>query len=232
MKATRMFFAVATLSAATLVGCATNPPETQSEKQALRTDTQTSLQKMYDRDPSLRSFVDNAYGYAIFPSVGKGGLVAGGASGKGEVFEQGRLIGYAELNQATIGAQIGGQEFAELIVFQDEPALRKFMNDEYSFSANASAVALKSGAAKDANFDKGVAVFTLPTGGLMAEASIGGQSFNFQSLNTVNSDTNAERANYRYNNDNDNNMDHDTNANPQYHHHTETHTEIHEETNQ
>jgi lipid-binding SYLF domain-containing protein len=231
MKAARLFLAAATLSAATLVvGCATNPPETQSEKQALRTESQSALQKMYDRDPSLRGFLNNAYGYAVFPSVGKGGVIAGGASGKGEVFEQGRLIGYAELNQATIGAQIGGQEFAELIVFQDEPALRRFENDEYSFAANASAVALKAGASNQANFEKGVAVFTLPTGGLMAEAAIGGQSFNFQSLNTVNSDMNAEHANYRSGN-NDNDMGHDTNANPQYHNRTETHTEIHEQNN-
>jgi lipid-binding SYLF domain-containing protein len=229
MKATRYFLAAATLSAATLVGCATNPPDTQAEQQSLRTESQSALQKMYDKDPSLRGFVNNAYGYAVFPSVGKGGVIAGGASGKGEVFEQGRLIGYAELNQVTVGAQIGGQEFAELIVFQDQAALRKFQNDEYSFAANASAVALKAGASNEATFEHGVAVFSLPTGGLMAEAAIGGQSFNFQSLDTVNNgDMNAEHANYRY----DNNVDHDTNANPQYHHRTETHTEVHEETNQ
>lgn len=230
MKAARILLAAATLSTMTLIGCATSAPETPNEQAALRHESQSSLQKMYDRDPGLRNFVDSGYAYAIFPSVGKGGLIAGGATGRGEVYEQGRLVGYCELNQATIGAQAGGQEYSELIVFQDEATLRKFQNKEYSFSANASAVALKDGASKEGHFEHGVAIFTMPTGGLMAEASIGGQSFNYQPVGGVvvhNTDRDMNDANgttYR-----SAPTDRDANGNPQYHR-TETKTEIHEET--
>src|SRR4051812_19147836 len=168
MTKTRILFAAATLSALTLAGCATDPPHTVADQQALRQDVQASLQKMYDRDAGLRELTEGAHGYAIFPSVGKGGVIIGGATGRGEVYEQGRQVGYAELNQVTAGAQIGGQEYAELIVFQTPEALRKFQDKEYSFSANASAVVLKAGASKEAHFEHGVAIFTLPTGGFMA----------------------------------------------------------------
>lgn len=180
MFSSRVLLAAATLSALTLAGCATDAPETPGQEQALQQSTESSLAKMYQSDPGLHDFVSNAYAYAIFPSVGKGGLIAGGASGRGEVFKQGQFIGYSELNQVTVGAQVGGQEYAELVVFENEPALWNFQHKEYSFSANASAIALTAGASKEAHFRDGVAVFTLPTGGLMAEASVGGQSFTFQ----------------------------------------------------
>jgi lipid-binding SYLF domain-containing protein len=206
MTGIRILFAAATLSALTLAGCATDPPQTASDQQALRQDTQSALHKMYTRDAGLRDFVEGAHAYAIFPSVGKGGVIVGGASGRGEVFEQGRQVGYAELNQVTAGAQIGGQEYAELIVFQTPEALRKFQDKEYSFSANASAVVLKAGASKEAHFENGIAVFTLPTGGFMAEATLGGQSFNYQPLAGTEShldrDTNsADNASYRRSSD-------------------------------
>jgi lipid-binding SYLF domain-containing protein len=200
VKTTRILLAAATLSTMTIIGCATTPPETASEQTALHNDADSALQRMYARDPGLRGFVQGGYAYAIFPSVGKGGLIAGGASGRGEVYEQGRFVGYAELNQVTVGAQAGGEEYAELIVFQDEAALRNFQNKEYSFSANASAVALKAGASKEGHFRDGVAVFTLPTGGLMAEASVGGQSFTYHPAANVDirTDRSVDRDNPTY----------------------------------
>jgi lipid-binding SYLF domain-containing protein len=116
----------------------------------------------------------------IFPSVGKGGVIVGGAYGRGEVYEQGQLVGYADVTQATVGAQLGGQTFSELIVFENREAMDRFKRGNFEFAANVSAVALKAGAAAAARYTNGVAVFVKPEGGAMFEASIGGQKFTFQ----------------------------------------------------
>src|SRR5690606_34069387 len=108
-------------------------------------------------DSSLQGFLDKSYGYAVFPDVGKGGLGLGGAYGRGQVFEQGRLIGYCDLSQATIGLQAGAQTYSELIVFENKEALDRFTSGRFEFSANASAVALKAGAAAAADYTNGVA---------------------------------------------------------------------------
>jgi lipid-binding SYLF domain-containing protein len=128
----------------------------------------------------LQSFLDRAYGYAIFPTVGKGAVGVGGAYGRGEVFERGVLIGYCDLSQGTVGVQLGGQSYSELLVFENKNALDKFTSGEFAFDAQASAVALKSGASANAKFSNGVAVFTMTKEGLMFEASIGGQKFSYQ----------------------------------------------------
>ena len=133
-------------------------------------------------DPTISRFFDNSYGYAIFPVVTKGGAGIGAAHGKDAVvYEQGRVVGFAELTQVTLGAQLGGQDFREIVFFQDKAALDLFKRNELQFSANASAVAASSGSAASADYASGVAVFTLPIGGLMFEASIGGQKFAFTS---------------------------------------------------
>ena len=160
------------------VGCET-APKTETERENLVDEAQASLKSMQSVDATLASFLDRAYGYAIFPSVGKGGFVAGGAYGKGSVYEQGKFIGYADVRQGTVGLQAGGQNFSELIVFENKAALDAFSNNKFEFAANASAVAIKPGVSKSANYDKGVAVFTHPKGGLMVEAAIGGQQFTF-----------------------------------------------------
>jgi lipid-binding SYLF domain-containing protein len=162
-----------------MVGC-TTAPRTEEKRDALDSRAQSTLDAMRSEDPGFGRFLDDAYAYAIYPTVGKGGFVAAGAYGKGEVFEQGRMIGYSDLTQATIGATIGGQEFSEVIAFQNKAALDKFIQDEYAFSAGVSAVALKSGTAKNARFQAGVAVFQYIKGGLMADASVGGQRFRFK----------------------------------------------------
>lgn len=136
-------------------------------------------------DPSIERFFGEAYGYAIFPSVGKGGLVVGGASGDGWVFEQGRLVGRSELGQLTVGAQAGGQSYAELIFFRDKAALDAFKTGDTELGAEVSAVALKSQASANAGYDKsGMAIFIMGKGGLMAEASVGGQKFDYEPLET------------------------------------------------
>ena len=164
----------------TLAGCAT-APDTQAEKAKLHTDVANSMTRLKAMDPSLDKQIANAYGYAVFPKVGKGGAVVGGAYGRGEVYEQGKMVGWADLTQATIGAQLGGQTFSELILFENKAALDNFKNGKVKFAANASAVALKSGAANSATYTDGVLVFVEPIAGLMVEAVVGGQSFGFQS---------------------------------------------------
>jgi lipid-binding SYLF domain-containing protein len=143
--------------------------------------------------------LDSAYGYAVFPSIGKGGAVVGGARGKGRVYRQGQYIGDTTVTQLSIGAQLGGQVYSQLIVFQNEAALNKFTSGNFEFGADASAVAITaaagakagttgssagaSGGKKDAKtkggYHDGMAVFTVAKGGLMYEASIGGQKFSF-----------------------------------------------------
>ena len=130
-------------------------------------------------DPDMKVFFDEAYGYAVFPSVGKGAVGIGGAYGSGRVYEKGREIGDTKLSQVTIGFQLGGQAYREIIFFQNKAALDDFTSGNFEFSAQASAVALTSGVAKDADYSDGVAIFTIEKGGLMYEASIGGQKFSF-----------------------------------------------------
>src|SRR5256885_15007801 len=112
--------------------------------------------------PGLKDLVDDADAYAVFHDVGKGGAGVGGAYGRGEVYEHDQLIGYADLSQGSIGLQLGGQTFSELIVFETPEAMQNFKDQKLSFTANASAVALKSGVATTPRFENNVAVFVRP----------------------------------------------------------------------
>src|SRR5215470_9463764 len=174
MRTWAMWMAVAVTGLVTLSGCAT-APTSAAGKATLSGDVTTALAKAKVQDPSLQAFLDKAYGYAIFPSVGKGAVGVGGAYGKGEVFEQGRKIGYCDLSQATIGVQLGGQTFTEIIAFEDKAALENFKNGSLKFAAQATAVALKAGASANAKYTDGVSVLTASEEGLMVEAAIGGQ---------------------------------------------------------
>jgi lipid-binding SYLF domain-containing protein len=179
MKAPRTFYAVALASLiVALSGCAT-APKSEPERDALRTEADATLKRMTAEDPGLRDFLERAYGYVVFPEVGKGGLIVGGSYGRGVVYEQGQFAGYADITQATVGLQAGGQSFSELIVFENKESMDRFKYGKMKLAANASAVALKAGAAGSAKYDDGVAVFTRPRGGLMFEAAIGGQEFGF-----------------------------------------------------
>lgn len=133
-------------------------------------------------DPGMQRFFDNAHGFAVFPGVGKGGIGIGGAAGKGKVYAQGQMIGNVKLRQITIGFQLGGQKYREIIFFENKDALDKFTAGDFEFSAQASAVAATAGASADADYSDNVAVFTLSIKGLMYEATIGGQKFKFEPL--------------------------------------------------
>jgi lipid-binding SYLF domain-containing protein len=135
-------------------------------------------------DPDLKNFFNNAVGYAVFPGVGKGAAGIGAAHGKGLVYEKGELIGEASMTQITIGFQLGGQSYSELIFFESPATLESFKRGEFALSAQVSAVAAASGASANAKYQRGVAVFTMPRNGLMYEASVGGQKFSFEPLLT------------------------------------------------
>jgi lipid-binding SYLF domain-containing protein len=164
-----------------LVGCQT-APRSEGDKERLAGNVQATLADMQKDDPTFDAFLDKAYGYVIFPTVGKGGFIVGGSYGKGEVYEQGKMIGYSDISQLTAGLQAGGQAFAEVICFENKAALDQFIGQQYELAAQASAVALKSGAAANAKYTDGIAIFSYIKGGLMAEASLGGQRFRFTPL--------------------------------------------------
>ncbi len=147
-------------------------------------DCEQALANFRSTDPGIQSLIDSSAGCAVFPNVGKGGFIVGGARGKGCVFEQGKVTGRATMTQATIGAQAGGQSYSELIIFQNQTALNDFKSGNFEMRAGVSAVAASAGASKVAKYDNGVAIFTLARKGLMAEAAVGGQKFKFQPMTT------------------------------------------------
>jgi lipid-binding SYLF domain-containing protein len=133
-----------------------------------------------EQDPSLAKWFETAYAYAVFPNVGKGGFGIGGAHGKGIVIIGDETVGTTSLSQISIGLQLGGQVYAEFIMFKDDAAFGNFSRGNYEMGAQASAVAIDLGASADADYDKGVAVFTIAGGGLMFEASVAGQKFKYE----------------------------------------------------
>jgi lipid-binding SYLF domain-containing protein len=138
-----------------------------------------TIAKFKQADSSMKVFFDRAYGYVVFPSIGKGGFIIGGGQGDGWVYEKGRHTGRATVTELTVGAQIGGQSFSEIIFFADKSTLDNFKKGNWELDAQASVIMVKAGASKDASYDQGVAIFTMPKGGLMAEATLGGQKFNY-----------------------------------------------------
>lgn len=145
-------------------------------------DADKAKNTLLDNDSGLQSFFDDSAGYVIFPNVGKGGFIIGGASGTGVVYQKGDVIGMADLKKLSIGLQAGGQAIIEVIFFETETDLERFKEDEFQFAAGASAVAVKSGIAFNAKYKDGVAVFALPKAGLMADASVGGQRFAYSPI--------------------------------------------------
>jgi len=142
-------------------------------------EVQRAIIQIKEADPGIETFFESAAGYAVFPAAGKGGFIVGGAYGKGLVIVDEKTDGYATMSAATVGLQIGGQKYAQFIFFKDDTAVGHFKRGNYEFSAQASAIAVTAGASADASYDAGVAVFTHSRGGLMAEAAIGGQKFNY-----------------------------------------------------
>jgi lipid-binding SYLF domain-containing protein len=168
---------VAMLVLATACGAA---PKTATERENLEQRARTTLSEMQARDPTLSTVLDDAHAYAVFPSIGKGGFIVGGAFGRGILYERGLPIGYVELAQASLGAQLGGQTFAELVVLRDAHEVQRIKAGTFEVGADASVVALTAGAAASATFRSGTMVFVMPHGGLMVDVSISGQKLDFR----------------------------------------------------
>lgn len=160
------------------------PPRTQVAQDAFVMQADATLEAMKADSESLANLVDSAYGYVVFPRISKGGLIIGGAHGNGVVYRRGQPIGLVELNQASIGAQLGGQSFSEVIVFQTAGDLEELLDGRFSLGANAAAVLLSQGGTAAVEFKDGVAVAVKTRGGLMLDLSVSGQVMNYRNLTT------------------------------------------------
>ena len=146
----------------------------------LQTDAEQAIQAFQKADSTMKKLMDDSAGYAIFPSIGRGGFIIGGERGKGLVYQKGKVVGEAKVTEINIGAQVGGESYSELILFETSEALRDFKASNWEMSAKVNAVAAAEGAAQNAKYQQGVAVFTQSKGGLMVQATVGGQKFKFK----------------------------------------------------
>lgn len=156
--------------------------QSSAKKAKIIEDSKMAKVEFIKSDALMVSLFDDAAGYVIFPNVGKGGLGIGAAAGNGVVYENGKMIGMAKLSQLSIGFQAGGQAYREVIFFESQSELDRFKESRFEFSAQASAVAATEGASANVKYTEGVMVFTMQKGGLMYEASIGGQKFDFNGM--------------------------------------------------
>lgn len=168
---------------------------------AVRADSYDDTIARFQKAGASAAYFNSSYGYAIFPSIGKGGLIVGGAHGSGRVYQNGQYVGDTSMTQVSIGLQIGGQEYSQIIFFEDKRAFDEFTSGHYEFDAGVSAVALNNAAsgsagttgtsggtskgkdnesARAGGYYKGVAVFTIIKGGAMAEAALAGQKFSYR----------------------------------------------------
>lgn len=148
-------------------------------KSKMLMDAQKAKAALIKNDAGLGNLFKTAYGYVIFPNIGKGGLGVGGAGGKGTLYESGLAVGKAKMVQITVGLQAGGQAYREVIFFETREALERFKQGKLEISGQMSAVVVKAGASANAKYTDGILIFTDTRGGLMAEASVGGQKFSY-----------------------------------------------------
>ncbi len=167
-----------TVGATMLLGAVLAAPlEAQKES-----EVEEAIATFIEKDPDMKEWFSSSHGYVVFPNVGKAGFGIGGAHGNGLVYEGGKLVGKSELKEVTVGLQMGGQSFVEVIFFKDKTAFDDFTRGNFEFGAQVSAVALTAGASADLAYNGGVAVMTMAKGGLMYEASVGGQKFEYESI--------------------------------------------------
>lgn len=170
--------ALCAVLASMLAACA-SAPESRPEQSALEARASAVVESMTARDPTLAAVLEDAAGYVVFPQVAEAGFIVGGSNGVGVLFQNGRPVGYSELYEGTLGLQLGGQSFSELVVFQNEGALDRFKAGNFDLTADVTAVAIQAGAAAGARFESGVAVFVDDQTGLMAGATLGGQTMSY-----------------------------------------------------
>jgi lipid-binding SYLF domain-containing protein len=177
MSLTRTF----ALLAALFAGCAT-APSTRAEQQSLQTSARATLDEMIARSPGIQETIRTAPAYAVFPSIAKGGFVVGGASGQGILYENGAPTGFVSVSQASIGAQIGGQSFAELLVLRSPEQVASVKSGNFTAGAHLGVVVLSAAASTQTNFNPNASIFVLPRGGLMVDISVSGQRIKYQSF--------------------------------------------------
>ncbi|MEP7372734.1 MAG: YSC84-related protein [Chitinophagaceae bacterium] len=153
-----------------------------SKDEKIAEDSKAAKEEFTKSDGLMKNLFDNSYGYVIFPNVGKGAIGVGGAAGNGIVYENGNARGTAKMKQVSVGFQFGGQAYREVIFFENKAALDRFKENKFEFAAQVSAVAVTAGASANVKYKEGVMVFTQEKGGLMYEASIGGQKFSYKPL--------------------------------------------------
>ncbi|MUP44944.1 hypothetical protein E0K83_04200 [Gramella sp. BOM4] len=151
----------------------------QNKRAELIEDAKESRSVFKQKNDELEDLFQSSYGYAIFPNVGSGAYILGGAAGNGVVYEQGELVGFAELRQIDIGLQVGGQAYRQVIFFKNKAALDEFKSGDYEIGGNISAVVIEQGEARSIRFQDGIAVATMPKAGAMVELSVGGQKFEY-----------------------------------------------------
>ncbi len=156
--------------------------QTDQKEKKLMKDSRVAKQEFKNKGGVIKNLFSTSYGYVIFPTVVKGGMGIGGAVGNGIVYEKGIPIGKAKLTQLNVGAQLGGQAYREVIFFETKSDLDRFKENKFEFSAQASAAAATAGVSANVSFKDGVLVFTQLKGGLMYEASIGGQKFHYSRI--------------------------------------------------
>jgi lipid-binding SYLF domain-containing protein len=154
--------------------------QNEEKDDKITADSEAAKKAFLKDDPGLSVFFEDAYGYIILPNVGKAAWSAGAAMGNGVAYERGKHVGFARMTQVTVGFQIGGQAYSELVFFQTKEAFDRFKAGKIEMSAQVSAVAAASGVSANAKYTEGVLVFTRAKKGLMYEASVGGQQFKFR----------------------------------------------------
>jgi lipid-binding SYLF domain-containing protein len=162
----------------TLAGCRTVPEKPES-REVLKAESDETIAIFRGKDPTIEGFFRSSYGYAVIPKIFKGAFWVGGAYGRGQVYEKGQMIGFCSMSQATLGFSFGGEFFREIIFFREKDDLGRFMNGEYTLSAQVTGVAATAGAATKADYRYGMAVFIDTDKGLMVDASLGGQKFTY-----------------------------------------------------
>jgi lipid-binding SYLF domain-containing protein len=141
-----------------------------------------TIEKFKEKNWEMESIFTTSFGYAVFPSIVKAGAGIGGARGKGILYQQGEPVGELKITQVSIGYQLGGQSYSEVVFFKNEEAFELFKSNRLKLAAQASAVFVTAGISKDIPYNNGVAIYTLPKGGVMYEAAVGGQKFKYSEI--------------------------------------------------
>ncbi len=181
MRTNLSFFAPIAAVVCMIAGCET-APDTAEGRADLQSQASAALARAQAVEPKLVPHVQNAVAVAVFPQIDKGGAGLGGAYGRGILFEKGVAVGYCDITQGTIGAQLGGQGYTEILIFNSQMAVTSFKNEDFTFTGEATAVAANKGAGTNVEYKNGVAVFTLDEAGLMGEAAVGGQKFTYRPI--------------------------------------------------